>query len=80
MAGKINIVQIIEINVPHPRAIPIDDITPESDIKPIKKPDAVNIKPLVIIAGVESVRAPIIASFLSILFLKVKYLLDITMA
>ena len=60
-----------EMAVPIPRKRPIEEITEEDDIKPIRNPAISKIKPLVTTAGRLSSRVPMTDFFLSrICFLK----------
>ena len=69
MAGSTNIVAKRDISVPIPKNNPIEDITDDAEINPIRKPAISKIKPLVITAGSLSSKVFIIDSFLSYLTL-----------
>ena len=63
-----------EISVPVAKNKPMDETTPELEIKPIKNPAIIKINPLVAIVGKEFLMAPIKACFLSCFSRKVGYL------
>ena len=78
--GNIPITKIIEIKVPLPNAIPIDEIVGSEESKPIAKPADARIEPDVNMVGNAKLRDCFIASNLLIFRRNSAYLFVITIA